>query len=140
MGADIMWEGSGGDFVGVIGIEQERTGGLFHSSAEMPVRISVSLTKGGVTLKVTGRTVTLWDTGERERVAAIAEALIGNAEVDSPLRAARRSLPSGQLAGRCLSNASANTEIQNVNRPRFSVIEAFLVLAILYLILEMAFK
>jgi hypothetical protein len=82
LGADIMWEGAGGDFVGVIGMEREGESAT-HSGTEAPVRISLFLTPDKAVFRVTGRTVVIWDTGERERNASIAQTMIQNAGVSS---------------------------------------------------------
>ena len=82
IGTDIMWEGPGGDFVGVIGMEREgRT--ATHSGTETPVRISLFFKSDKAIFRVTGRTVVIWDTGERERNASIAQTMIQNAGVSS---------------------------------------------------------
>ena len=82
LGADIMWEGPGGDFVGVIGMEREAETAT-HSGTEALVRISLFFKPDRAIFRVSGRTVVIWDTGERERNESIAQTIIQNAGISS---------------------------------------------------------
>jgi hypothetical protein len=84
IGADTMWVRDDVGFVGVIGMEMEGKR-FIHSTAGAPVRISLLCRGDKATVKVSGRTVVIWDSGERERFAIIGQDLLRRASLDSHL-------------------------------------------------------
>jgi hypothetical protein len=82
IGVDIMWEDIGGSFVGVLGIEREGRA-LTHSAVDSPVRVSLLIKGAEATFKVAGRTVVLWDTGEKQRFASLGRTLLSDAGAET---------------------------------------------------------
>jgi hypothetical protein len=77
-GFQILWHAPGGDFVAVWGLELEARVAT-HKGNEAPIRLVFHLSgppsRQRARLRVEGRTVVLWDTGERARVESIGLAL-----------------------------------------------------------------
>ncbi len=83
-GYRIAWSGAGGDFVGVSGMALEGNAAL-HSGSHFPVRVCLRTrrraSRGEADLRLENRTVVLWDTGERARLAELGAALIAGANL-----------------------------------------------------------
>ena len=81
-GFDIVWTNEKGSFVAVLGLALEAKE-VGHAGTEVPVRVSLMSSARGSVLKVQGRTVVLWDTGEKERMKSIGQELIKTAGIFS---------------------------------------------------------